>query len=127
MYQLTETKSIIRLLDNASIPRHEANADYQEYLKWVEKGNTPKPVDVPTPEQIAAQAIERLKAELEAMEQKALMPRGAREAFIALCLQQGVAAGLNATQLYAANPFFRGLKDADAIAANLRAQIKALT
>lgn len=37
--------SIIRLLDNASIPFDPANTDYQEYLKWVSEGNTPEPAD----------------------------------------------------------------------------------
>ena len=28
-----------------SIPFNEANTDYQEYLEWVAKGNTPDPAD----------------------------------------------------------------------------------
>jgi len=28
-----------------SIPLDEANTDYQEYLEWVAKGNTPDPAD----------------------------------------------------------------------------------
>jgi hypothetical protein len=35
--QNTETK--------AFIPKDEANTDYQEYLKWVAKGNTPEEAD----------------------------------------------------------------------------------
>ena len=36
---------ILRLSDNAWIPIHEENRDYQEYLKWVAEGNTPEPAD----------------------------------------------------------------------------------
>jgi len=36
---------IKRLSDNAFIPFDPANTDYQEYLKWVEAGNTPLPAD----------------------------------------------------------------------------------
>jgi hypothetical protein len=28
-----------------TIPFNEANTDYQEYLKWLEEGNTPLPAD----------------------------------------------------------------------------------
>jgi hypothetical protein len=37
--------NIIRLLDNAFIPFDESNIDYQDYLKWVDEGNTPLPAD----------------------------------------------------------------------------------
>ena len=42
-----EVTGILRLLDNAYIPFDQANIDYQEYLKWVDEGNTPEPVDEP--------------------------------------------------------------------------------
>lgn len=45
MYKLTDTTSIIRLADNATIPADEANADYQQFLKWISEGNTPEPSD----------------------------------------------------------------------------------
>ena len=40
-----EIKSIIRIVDNASIPFDPANSDYQEYLKWLAQGNEPEPAD----------------------------------------------------------------------------------
>ena len=36
---------IIRKEDNAVIPFDPANTDYQEYLEWVSKGNTPEEAD----------------------------------------------------------------------------------
>ena len=36
---------ILRKEDGAFIPIHEDNRDYQEYLKWVEAGNTPEEAD----------------------------------------------------------------------------------
>lgn len=42
-----ESKNIRRLSDNAFIPLDEGNRDYQEYLKWLEEGNTPLPADEP--------------------------------------------------------------------------------
>lgn len=45
MYKLTNTTSIIRLTDNAVIPSDDRNIDYQEYLLWLSKGNTPLPKD----------------------------------------------------------------------------------
>ena len=33
---------VLRTSDNAFIPFDLANTDYQEYLKWLEAGNTPE-------------------------------------------------------------------------------------
>ena len=36
---------IIRTADGVCIPFDPDNTDYQQYLKWVEAGNTPLPAD----------------------------------------------------------------------------------
>jgi len=42
-YQLSETSSICRLADGASIPADKSNSDYTIYLQWLEDGNIPFP------------------------------------------------------------------------------------
>tara|TARA_B100000242_G_scaffold141997_1_gene100995 strand:+ start:1750 stop:1923 length:174 start_codon:yes stop_codon:yes gene_type:complete len=37
--------SIIKIEDGSTIPFDPANTDYQEYLQWIEEGNTPEPAD----------------------------------------------------------------------------------
>ena len=54
MYKLStlvngEQKSVQRMTDFACIPFDLANTDYQEYVKWLAKGNTPAPADEVTP------------------------------------------------------------------------------
>ena len=41
----TEGDTIIRIADNAAIPKDEGNTDYQNYLAWVAEGNTPEAAD----------------------------------------------------------------------------------
>jgi hypothetical protein len=55
-YQLTNYETIKRLSDNAFIPQDPANTDYQQYLLWLEEGNTPLPGDpIPEPEPLTPQ------------------------------------------------------------------------
>jgi hypothetical protein len=43
----TESRFVVRLSDNSCIPFDPANTDYQEYLRWLDLGNTPEPADNP--------------------------------------------------------------------------------
>jgi hypothetical protein len=49
MYKLykngKDTFGIQRVSDGAYIPKDTTNTDYQEYLKWLEEGNTPLPAE----------------------------------------------------------------------------------
>ena len=41
----SEAPVILRKTDGAFIPKDSANTDYQEYLEWVEEGNTAEAAD----------------------------------------------------------------------------------
>jgi hypothetical protein len=43
-----ESKRILRVDDGASIPFDPDNTDYQEYLRWLDLGNTPEPAEEST-------------------------------------------------------------------------------
>jgi hypothetical protein len=51
MYKLVKSsftgnvESVLNLENHLHIPFNPDNTDYQQYLKWVEEGNTPLPAD----------------------------------------------------------------------------------
>ena len=64
MYKLTNTSTIIRLFDGASIPADPANTDYANYLAWLSEENTPEPADVPDPRLAILNQIAELEASI---------------------------------------------------------------
>lgn len=64
MYKLTNSTGIVRLADFAGIPNDPANNDYAAYLQWLSEGNTPLPVDPPTPAELNAPILAKM-AEVE--------------------------------------------------------------
>lgn len=72
MYKLTNSTSITRLSDGASIPTDPANTDYAAYLKWLSEGNTPTPADIPpapTPAQKQSALEDLIQKRLDAKAQ----------------------------------------------------------
>lgn len=69
MYKLTDTKSIIRIPDNAHIPDDPANSDYQQYAAWLLEGNSPEPADSPALAKIQASFTSALEANYDSMAQ----------------------------------------------------------
>jgi hypothetical protein len=48
-YRLTAGDMIFRLSDETSFPPVRGNADYETYLGWLARGNTPLPYEPPAP------------------------------------------------------------------------------
>lgn len=48
MYKLLNKSPVIfRIADNTYISNDQNSTDYQQYLVWLEAGNTPEPADIP--------------------------------------------------------------------------------
>jgi hypothetical protein len=55
-YKIRDENHILLIEENLAIPCDTANKDYQEYLEWLEEGNTPLPPDpIPEPESLTPQ------------------------------------------------------------------------
>ena len=64
MYKLSNTDFVIRIEDRAYIPKDTRNVDYHEYLKWLNKGNTPLPIDPKSQEErILEEKTSKIKEE----------------------------------------------------------------
>jgi len=46
--EVAPSQVVKRIADNTFIPFDLANTDYQEYLRWLDAGNTPLPADEST-------------------------------------------------------------------------------
>jgi len=75
-----------------------------------------------TPEQVIA----RLKSQMAAIEAEQYMIRGAREAWLVLMENMAADQGVTQEVLYAANPFYKKIKDADTLIADMREEIDEL-
>lgn len=60
MYKLTKNDSILRLADNACIPKDPSNTDYINYLSWVTSGNAPSAADNPSKGELNAPTLAKL-------------------------------------------------------------------
>jgi hypothetical protein len=62
--------------DGASIPVDTKNSDYQEYLAWIDEGNTPESADNTRPDYRAQRAAEypSIGDQLDALFHAGLMP-----------------------------------------------------
>ena len=113
MYKLQST-SILRS-DGASIPQDHANVDYAAYLIWCSEGNIPDPADplpVPDPK-------EAIKAQIDTLERKEMLPRLVREYMLADAEQKARALGIDPMTNYG----YARLKEFDQLISSLREQL----
>jgi len=55
-YKIINDQIVLRIEDQTFITRVDGNSLHDEYLKWLEEGNTPLPPDlIPEPEPLTAQ------------------------------------------------------------------------
>lgn len=120
IYKLDKFNIVIRTTDGASIPMDERNKDYQEYLKWLDEGNTPEPVDAPDPRIAITEQIDRL-------ERESLLNRGTREMQIfqleERAAQVATQTGHPVEAVLAANVYYVKLKALDTLISGLRDQL----
>lgn len=72
---------------------------------------------------LVAQVKANIQAEIDALESGQYMSRGEREAWLALLVPTAAQQGKTEAQLYAANPFYKRIKDQDTAIKGLRAQL----
>jgi hypothetical protein len=77
MYKIINENAVQRIADGAYIPVDTENMDYCEYLKWLEEGNQPEPIEVNSPDSKAV-----AKTALETLERTTMMNKGMREFFL---------------------------------------------
>lgn len=83
-YQLTNNPhTVLRRADNAHIPDDPANRDYQEYVAWLEAGNTPDPAPPPSRVGVIAQST----AALSLSQAKRLNAQGDTQSAVAAILE----------------------------------------
>jgi hypothetical protein len=81
----------------------------------------------PLPKEPTASELKAIKqSEIDALEAKQFMTRGEREGWLAMILAQATAQNVPEPTLYAANPFYKRLKDTETQAIILRAELKAI-
>ena len=114
MYKL-QSATILRLSDGASIPQDPANVDYAKYLIWCSEGNIPESVDplpIPDPK-------EAIKAQIDILERKEMLPRLVREYMLADAEQKARALGIDPMTNYG----YARLKEFDQLISSLREQL----